>query len=267
MAGESRTEILAWLNELLDLNYTKIEQLGTGAAICQIIDSIYLDVPLTKVKMSAKHEYEYVQNFKVLQNAFKVHKIDKPIPVERLIKCKMQDNLEFAQWIKKYWDMHFPGGEYDAAARRKGVAVEPNPLIAPSTHGSNSLARSTQARSPTGSAGAVTSKMAAKRPTGAARGAHSSNAHGGVPDQALAVLTSQMNEMKLSVDGLEKERDFYFNKLRDIEIAISVRMEATDKSPEEEDHLKSLQTILYSTEDGFEVPDAAEGMPDEEETF
>ena len=35
------------------------------------------DVPMTRVKMNAKHEYEYIANFKVLQNAFKVKKIDK----------------------------------------------------------------------------------------------------------------------------------------------------------------------------------------------
>ena len=39
--GESRTELLQWLNELLAINYTKIEQCGTGAAYCQIFDSIY----------------------------------------------------------------------------------------------------------------------------------------------------------------------------------------------------------------------------------
>jgi len=39
MAG--RTDLLAWLNELLQINYTKIEQCGTGAAYCQILDSIY----------------------------------------------------------------------------------------------------------------------------------------------------------------------------------------------------------------------------------
>ena len=32
-------------------------------------------------------------------------------------------------------------------------------------------------------------------------------------DQAMAALTGQMNEMKMSVEGLEKERDFYFNKV------------------------------------------------------
>lgn len=37
----SRTELLSWLNELLALNYTKVEQCGTGAAYAQIIDSIY----------------------------------------------------------------------------------------------------------------------------------------------------------------------------------------------------------------------------------
>ena len=39
--GESRTELLAWLNDLLQINYTKIEQCGTGGAYCQIMDSIF----------------------------------------------------------------------------------------------------------------------------------------------------------------------------------------------------------------------------------
>lgn len=32
---------------------------------------------MARVKMSAKHEYEYIANFKILQNAFKLKKIDK----------------------------------------------------------------------------------------------------------------------------------------------------------------------------------------------
>lgn len=46
------------------------------------------------------------------------------IPVERLMKCKFQDNLEFMQWIKRFWDQNFPGGEYDAVARRKAGAAK-----------------------------------------------------------------------------------------------------------------------------------------------
>lgn len=40
-------------------------------------------------------------------------------------------------------------------------------------------------------------------------------------DKLSRILLSrnmQITELKLSVDGLEKERDFYFAKLRDIEI-------------------------------------------------
>ena len=74
---ESRTELLSWVNDLLQANITKIEYIGKGGHLCQIFDSIYGDVPLSKVKLNAKHEYEYVQNFKVLQSTFKKHKIDK----------------------------------------------------------------------------------------------------------------------------------------------------------------------------------------------
>lgn len=46
--GESRTELLAWLNDLLQVNYTKIEQCGSGGAYCQIMDSIYGAQPPTR---------------------------------------------------------------------------------------------------------------------------------------------------------------------------------------------------------------------------
>jgi RP/EB family microtubule-associated protein len=37
----SRADLLAWVNELLQINYVRIEQCGSGAAYCQILDSIY----------------------------------------------------------------------------------------------------------------------------------------------------------------------------------------------------------------------------------
>lgn len=40
-ANESRGDLLNWVNDLLQLNITKIETMGTGAALCQIMDSIY----------------------------------------------------------------------------------------------------------------------------------------------------------------------------------------------------------------------------------
>lgn len=43
------------------------------------------------------------------------------------MKCKFQDNLEFMQWVKRYWDQNFPGGAYDAGQRRKGTGASKSP--------------------------------------------------------------------------------------------------------------------------------------------
>lgn len=64
---------------------------------------------MARVKFNATADYAYLDNFKILSNTFRKHHIDRPIPVEMLVKCKMQDNLEFLQWTKKYWDQYYPG--------------------------------------------------------------------------------------------------------------------------------------------------------------
>jgi len=38
---ESRQDLLNWINDLLQMNVQRIEQIGTGAILCQIFDSIY----------------------------------------------------------------------------------------------------------------------------------------------------------------------------------------------------------------------------------
>jgi RP/EB family microtubule-associated protein len=58
-------------------------------------------VPAKRIKYEAKQDYQYIENFKILQSSFKKKGVDKVIPVERLIKGRFQDNFEFAQWFKK----------------------------------------------------------------------------------------------------------------------------------------------------------------------
>ncbi|KKF93872.1 Protein BIM1 [Ceratocystis fimbriata CBS 114723] len=242
--GESRQELVGWLNNLLQLNITKVEQCGTGAALCQVFDSIYMNLPMSRVKFNANSEYAYVQNFKILQNCFAKNGIDKPIPVTSLVKCKMQDNLEFLQWTKKFWDLNFPDHEYDALARRKGGALPPS-------GGSRAPAASTGARR----AGGGTTPTMAPRATSKTGGT------------ASLVLQQENNALKENVAGLERERDFYFSKLRDIELLVQQAVELDPELEKEEDGLvKQIQTILYSTEEGFEIP-AEEVAVDDQETF
>ena len=51
-----------------------------------------------------------------------------------------------------------------------------------------------------------------------------------------------MVEMRLSIEGLEKERDFYFGKLRDIEVVIQESADAADPMA------SKVLEVLYATE-------------------
>ena len=85
------------------------------------MDAIYPGTfNIGKVKWGAKFDYEYVENYKVLQNAFDKNGIKKHIDVDKLVKAKYQDNLEFCQWIKRYFDLNYSGEPYNAVERRKG---------------------------------------------------------------------------------------------------------------------------------------------------
>ncbi|KAI1161887.1 calponin homology domain-containing protein [Nemania serpens] len=202
---------------------------------------------MSRVKFNVNGEWSYVQNFKILQNTFTKHHVDKPIPVEALTKCKMQDNLEFLQWTKKFWDQYFPGGDYDAVARRKGGTLPPS---------GGAAARAT--------AGSAAASRRGTTPTTGSRLGVKAGAGGGA---ASAALLQENATLKETVVGLERERDFYFSKLRDIELLIQQAVEEDPELEKQEDGLiKQIQAILYSTEEGFEIPAEGEAL-DDQETF
>lgn len=39
--------------------------------------------------------------------------VDKIIFVDKLVKGKFQDNFEFVQWFKKFFDVNYDGKDYD----------------------------------------------------------------------------------------------------------------------------------------------------------
>ncbi len=62
-----------------------------------------------KVNWNAKYEYDSLNNYKLLQQAFNKLDISKPVDCENLGKAKPQDNLEFLQWLKVYFDKNYKG--------------------------------------------------------------------------------------------------------------------------------------------------------------
>ncbi|KAH3898859.1 related to Protein BIM1 [Saccharomycodes ludwigii] len=317
--GESRSELLLWVNNLLNLKIAKIEECGTGAIYCQILDSIYGDIPMHRVKFGFHiPEYEMYTNYKILQNCFNRHSIEKPVIVEKLVRCKFQDNLEFLQWLKKFWVVNKDfETEYDATARRSSSTIN-------NTNG-NGNGRSSRVSS-TGvrrsSVGIVSKSISAsgmnnqyindngnnttrkpslgsithnnvslgvnKRPIrnfGTAANGISNNTTA-LYETKIENLANELNQQKMKVDLLnkemqqfqeamnvmERERDFYFGKLRDVEILSTTteqllkeeyqlnntNNEGVDLSIKDQvfeqfsSFVNKIQTILYATEDGFE---------------
>jgi len=256
----SRHDMLAWVNDCLQTKYSKIEELGSGAAHCQFMDMLFPgSVQVKKVKFNTKQEHEYINNFKVLQASFKKMNVDKVVPVDRLVKGRFQDNFEFLQWFKKFFDANYGGQDYDALAVRGGEEVGSSGKPARPMGGNRPAApmSNIQKRSPQAAPRApvmASRQPATTRPVANGPARVSAGAQAQIED-----LNNEIMEMKLTVEGLEKERDFYFGKLRDVEV-ICQEHETTGGEA-----IRKVLDILYQTEDGFAVPDEENIPPPEEE--
>lgn len=71
----------------------------------------------------------------------------------------------------------------------------------------------------------------------------------------LSEMTQQTMELKVTIEQVEKEREFYFSKLREIEMFVQSNID-NPSALDTESVLKEIQAVMYKTEEGFEVPDA-----------
>lgn len=217
---------------------------------------------------------------------------DKIIPVEKLVKGRFQDNFEFVQWFKKFFDANFDGKEYDALAMREGVplvasegkgqsaftAPKPAAVKAP-PKATEPIARPVAAVAPaakaiqqsnlgktTAAVKSVSSNSSKSSLNGNHNGNHSNGNHSNghhngtngangrdtlnheLQNENLRLVT-EVNEIKSTLDGLEKERDFYFGKLRDIEVLCQ------EYESENLPVVKKILEILYATAEGFAPPE------------
>ncbi|KFV08430.1 Microtubule-associated protein RP/EB family member 2, partial [Tauraco erythrolophus] len=215
---------------------TSTRSLVTGAAYCQFMDMLFPGcISLKKVKFQAKLEHEYIHNFKLLQASFKRMNVDKVIPVEKLVKGRFQDNLDFIQWFKKFFDANYDGKEYDPVEARQGQFNLPK-----KSHHANSPTAGAAKSSPASKPGSTPS-----RPSSAKKAAPSSSASKSDKDLETQViqLSEQVHSLKLALEGVEKERDFYFGKLREIELLCQ------EHGAENNDLVNRLMEVLYASEE------------------
>ena len=272
-----RNELVMWVNTLLKTKIQKVEQCASGAIYCQIMDAAHPNiVPMHKVSFAARAEHEYVQNYKVLQTVFDKLRIAKNIEVEKLCKARPLDNLEFLQWMKRYFDVTV--GEategYDPVQRRMGCK---------GGGAQTSVSISTTTTSTSSSSVAVCSKKhqttttMAKRQQNQQHGrdidstitsttttkhsnqnsydtlAHNNTRKNAEVAAAAAAAAAAMREdlasLRLEVEKAEREREFYFEKLQDIEFIC--------QRPEFENEVlaKCIEKILYLTEGKPSVED------------
>lgn len=95
----SRHDMLSWVNDCLQTNFTKIEELCTGAAYCQFMDMLFPgSVAIKKVKFKTNLEHEYIQNFKILQASFKKMAVEKVSFCKNVTRCYLSCRLQFRRW-------------------------------------------------------------------------------------------------------------------------------------------------------------------------
>jgi RP/EB family microtubule-associated protein len=249
----SRGELLDWMNTLLGIQYSKVEEASNGAAFCQIMDALIPGkVKLHRVNYNARTEPEMVANYKILQEVLNSQNVSRNVPVESLTKGKCMASLEMLQWIKKYFDQHFAGGEYDGPARRLEVGIrEPG-----EAKGARKVAVA-----PTGGCPPKTPKVVSARAVQPAP----ATAVKVKPIAAPATtrlptpgkqITSQLQKLQDEAATLKKEnttlleeRNFYYEKLQKVETLCQVR--------EGDDFTAQVLAVLYETDEGrgFVSPD------------
>jgi len=270
-----------------------------------------------------------VANYKLLQNAFKKNKIQKYIDVDKLIRGKFQDNLEFCQWLKAFFDQ--TGGingareGYDPVAVRAkgkgGKAVGKSVGVKKSSSArsvgtartgvSSGASRRTTASSSASSSTPTTGSRSPRRPTSATSSSSSatrrqkenttntatstsarlptnprkasvtaSAATKAKYEDEIRSLKSENTKLKakyitlehssaeteMTLQTVESERDFYFEKLRGIELMLQVYKEKEDEeegSGEVSKVMDSIFKVMYATmDDNVEVDESGNLLGD-----
>jgi len=236
---KGKRELLEWIRDFLQMEIPKVETLASGAHYCQLLDALHPGtVKMSRVNFGAYLEEHYVQNWKLIQIAFQKQGIQKLIPVQRLVKGRFQDNLEFLQWFYQYFNSSYYAREYDPIEKRKKCKgtnqIKSNSR---SAHTKKQRKHSNLTNSPGG--GKLMKSRTSEKAT--ASGNYKLKQDIAALTKDKTYLEEQLERISTTAKAIESERDFYFNVLLKVE-----KMCRETSSPENSD-IKKILHILYSS--------------------
>ncbi|KAF3697204.1 DNA (cytosine-5)-methyltransferase 3B [Channa argus] len=118
--------LVTWINNLLKTTFKDVQEMGSGACHCQIMDCVIPgSVDMTKVKFDAQGEDECKHNFNLLHEAFSKSNIKKNIPVEKLIRGDFTSNFVFLKWFKDFYTANVKSEEYNPVEARDSRDIRP----------------------------------------------------------------------------------------------------------------------------------------------
>ena len=216
-----------------------------------------------------------MNNYKLLQAAFNKNNVQRHVDVNKLIRAKYQDNLEFCQWLKAFYDQSgaSPSDGYDAKAVRakgkggkkyndsmdKGGAGGAKSKVSSSARTTRpvTVPRTTKTKPQPARSTAVTKKPL--KPNS------SENKRNDTTDRASSLaasaqadaqllkknveLENKVRELETTITEIEKERDFYFGKLRNVELMLQVKQDKNYEECEIQSVVDNIFKVLYATAD------------------
>jgi len=199
----------------------KAENASNGALYCKIFEAVHPGkIAMHKVNWNAKYEYDSIANYKLLQQAFNKCEIAKNIDVDHLCKARGQENFEFLQWIKHYYEKNYKNHK-DVKPEERDNTIK------------KVISKSLSKENFVGSKKNIGMGLKSK-----------SSSHLEVSDETSQNFKEECDRLSQRNEDLEKERDFYHSKLKDIEYLIK---EDTDQT---KDKLKELlESILFATKE------------------
>lgn len=239
--------LVSWINDILQINYKKVENLHSGAAYCQLCHILYGQPKMSSVKWSFEPSGKSVRlmdsdkasNWKKVQSLFTKKGIKKKLEVTRYLAGKFQDNLEIFQWFKHFFEFYYDGSPYDAPKSRWGKKCK-------TSQGEIVLYwdESTRALVDGPTTVRSTSRTSSPKP----KVSKKKKASKGTKTKSSKDLEKQHTQLLATVSAVEKERNFYFGKLREIEI-LCQGGEPEDEPLDYTDLAKQILSIMYKTED------------------